>query len=58
MKISELIAELEKAMAEHGDMQVYYFDNEFGCEAATQVAYREKPSHMYESRDAPGVVIE
>ena len=30
MRISELIAELEKAKAEHGDIDVVVFDEEMG----------------------------
>lgn len=40
MKISELIAELEKAKAKHGDAVVYMADSDLGLEDVESVYWR------------------
>ena len=54
MRISELIAELEKVKAEHGDIYVATYDPEFSLHEPVNFVEVEKP-HIYDDGDPSGM---
>lgn len=57
MKISELIAELEKAKAEHGDIPVYRWDTEWGAESLLSAKFQDEPKNHAEGVKLSGLIL-
>lgn len=55
MRISELIAELEKVKAEHGDIDVATYDPEGSVHDAVNFVEVEKPHIFYDDGDPSGM---
>lgn len=56
MKASELIAELQHAVAEHGDLDILVRDVEDGCDWSSLTVWPDPPTPMEQADGVRGTI--